>query len=176
VLVAGATSVPGIPLLGELNARGHEVIGMTSQPARTSAIEQQGAKPVVANVFDARQINTVVGDIQPEVVVPLLTTLPKWGPKRPKDFEPARMLWGQGAPNLVAAAQRAGVRRVVAESVVFAYGYPTSGPQLVDESDPCPASTATPRESCCATAFSTGQGCHTTSCSPGWRSGGRCQP
>jgi nucleoside-diphosphate-sugar epimerase len=138
VLVAGATSVPGIPLLRELNARGHEVIGMTSQPARTSAIEQQGAKPVVANVFDATQINTVVGDIEPEVVVSLLTTLPKWGPKRPKDFEPARKLWSQGAPNLVAAAQRAGVRRVVAESVVFAYGYPTSGPQLVDESDPYP--------------------------------------
>ena len=138
VLVAGATSVPGIPLLRELNARGHEVIGMTSQPARTSEIERQGAKPVVANVFDATQINTVVGDIQPEVVVSLLTTLPKWGPKRPKDFEPARKLWSQGAPNLVAAAQRAGVRRVVAESVVFAYGYPTSGPQLVDESDPYP--------------------------------------
>jgi nucleoside-diphosphate-sugar epimerase len=138
VLVAGATSVPGIPLLRELNARGHDVIGLTSQPARTSQIEQQGAKPVVANVFDAAQINTVVGDIEPEVVVSLLTTLPKWGPKRAKDFEPARKLWGQGAPNLVAAAQRTGVRRVVAESVVFAYGYPTSGPQLVDESDPYP--------------------------------------
>ena len=138
VLVAGATSVPGIPLLRELNARGHDVIGMTSQPARTSQIEQQGAKPVVANVFDAAQLNTVVGDIEPEVVVSLLTTLPKWGPKRAKDFEPAKKLWSQGAPNLVAAAQRAGVRRVVAESVVFAYGYPTSGPQLVDESDPYP--------------------------------------
>jgi nucleoside-diphosphate-sugar epimerase len=138
VLVAGATSVPGIPLLRELNARGHDVIGMTSQPTRTSAIEQQGVKPVVANVFDAAQLNTVVGDIEPEVVVSLLTTLPKWGPKRAKDFEPAQKLWGQGAPNLAAAAQRAGVRRVVAESVVFAYGYPTSGPQLVDESDPYP--------------------------------------
>jgi nucleoside-diphosphate-sugar epimerase len=136
--VAGATSVPGIPLLRELNARGHDVIGMTSQPARTPQIEQQGAKPAVANVFDATQINTVVGDIEPEVVVSLLTTLPKWGPKRAKDFEPAKKLWSQGAGNLVAAAQRAGVRRVVAESVVFAYGYPTSGPQLVDESDPYP--------------------------------------
>jgi nucleoside-diphosphate-sugar epimerase len=138
ILVAGATSVPGIPLLRELSARGHDVIGMTSQPARTPQIEQQGAKPAVANVFDATQINTVVGDIEPEVVVSLLTTLPKWGPKRAKDFEPAKKLWSQGAGNLVAAAQRAGVRRVVAESVVFAYGYPTSGPLLVDESDPYP--------------------------------------
>jgi nucleoside-diphosphate-sugar epimerase len=138
VLVAGATSVPGIPLLRELNARGHDVVGLTSQPAKTSQIEQEGAKPVVANVFDAAQIESVVGDIEPEVVVSLLTTLPKWGPKRPKDFEPARKLWGRGAPNLVAAAQRAGVRRVVAESVIFAYGYPTAGPAVMDETDPYP--------------------------------------
>ena len=138
VLVAGATSVPGIPLLRELNARGHDVVGLTSQAAKTSQVEQQGAKPVVANVFDAEQIDKVVADIGPEVVVSLLTTLPKWGPKRPKDFEPARKLWGHGAPNLVAAAQRAGVRRVVAESVVFAYGYPSTGPALVDETDPYP--------------------------------------
>jgi len=72
------------------------------------------------------------------VVVSLLTTLPKWGPKRPKDFEPARKLWSRGAPNLVAAAQRAGVRRVVAESVIFAYGYPSAGPPVMDETDPYP--------------------------------------
>jgi nucleoside-diphosphate-sugar epimerase len=30
------------------------------------------------------------------------------------------------------------VRRVVAESVVFAYGYPTSGPPLLDETHPYP--------------------------------------
>jgi nucleoside-diphosphate-sugar epimerase len=138
VLVAGATSVPGIPLLRELNSRGHEVIGMTSTASKTSHIESAGAKPVVADVFDADEIEKTVADIGPEVVVSLLTTLPKWGPKRPKDFEPARKLWGIGAPNLVRAAARAGVRRVVAESVVFAYGYPTSGPLMADETDPYP--------------------------------------
>jgi len=138
VLVAGATSVPGIPLLRELNARGHDVVGLTSQSAKTPRIEEAGAKPVVADVFDAGRIEAVVADIEPEVVVSLLTTLPNWGPKRAKDFEPAKKLWSQGAGNLVAAAQRAGVRRVVAESVVFAYGYPTSGPAMFDESDPYP--------------------------------------
>jgi nucleoside-diphosphate-sugar epimerase len=138
VLVAGATSVPGLPLLRELNARGHDVVGLTRQSEKTPQIEQAGAKPVVADVFDADQINTVVADIEPEVVVSLLTTLPKRGPMRIKDFEPARALWSRGAPNLVAAAQRAGVRRVVAESVIFAYGYPTTGPALMDETDPYP--------------------------------------
>ncbi|HTI74230.1 MAG TPA: NAD(P)-dependent oxidoreductase, partial [Mycobacterium sp.] len=138
VLVAGATSVPGLPLLRELNARGHDVVGLTRQSTKTPQIEQAGAKPMVADVFDAEQIARVVADIEPEVVISLLTTLPKRGPMRVKDFEPARALWSRGAPNLVAAAQRAGVRRVVAESVIFAYGYPTRGPALMDESDPYP--------------------------------------
>jgi nucleoside-diphosphate-sugar epimerase len=138
VLVAGATSVPGLPLLRELNSRGHEVIGVTRSSAKTPQIEATGAKPVVADVFDADEIDKVVADIEPEAVVSLLTTLPKRGPMRVKDFEPARALWGRGASNLVRAAQRAGVRRVVAESVIFAYGYPTSGPPMMEESDPYP--------------------------------------
>lgn len=138
VLVAGATSVPGLPLLRECNARGHDVIGLTRSSSKTSQIEAAGAKPVVADVFDAAQIDKVVADYEPEVVVSLLTTLPKRGPMRLKDFEPARKLWGRGAPNLVAAAQRAGVRRVVAESVMFAYGYAPTGPAVRDETDPYP--------------------------------------
>ncbi len=138
VLVAGATSVPGLPLLRELNARGHQVVGVTRSSSKASEIESAGAKPVVADVFNAAEIDKVVADIGPEVVVSLLTTLPKWGPKRPKDFKPARKLWSRGAPNLVAAAQHAGVRRVVAESVIFAYGYPTAGPAVIDETDPYP--------------------------------------
>ena len=138
VLVAGATSVPGLPLLRELTARGHEVIGLTRSSSKTAPIHAAGARPVVADVFDADDIDKVVADVGPEVVVSLLTTLPKWGPKRPKDFEPARILWSTGASNLVAAAQHAGVRRIVAESVIFAYGYPTTGPVVMDETDPYP--------------------------------------
>ncbi|BBX89209.1 NAD(P)-dependent oxidoreductase [Mycolicibacterium boenickei] len=138
VLVAGATSVPGIPLLRELNARGHEVIGVTRSSGKTAQISAAGAKPVVADVLDAGQIDSAMAEFAPEAVVSLLTTLPKLGPKRMKDFEPARELWSRGAGNLVAAAQRAGVRRVVAESVIFAYGYGSTGPRLIDESDPYP--------------------------------------
>ncbi|MGV0644362.1 NAD(P)-dependent oxidoreductase [Mycolicibacterium sp. XJ2546] len=138
VLVAGATSVPGLPLLRELGARGHDVVGMTRSPAKTAEIASTGAQPVVCDVFDAAETDAVVADIRPDVVISLLTTLPKRGPMRVKDFEPARTLWGSGAPNLVRAAQRAGVRRVVAESVIFAYGYPATGSALMDETDPYP--------------------------------------
>ena len=138
VLVAGATSVPGLPLVRELTARGHDVVGLTRSSSKASDVEAAGGRPVVADVFDAAAIARVVSDIEPEAVVSLLTTLPKWGPMRAKDFEPARKLWSSGASNLVAAAQGAGVRRVVAESVIFAYGYPSNGPALMDETDPCP--------------------------------------
>lgn len=138
VLVAGATSVPGLPLLRELQTRGHEVVGLTRAQAKTAQIAESGAKPVLADVFDAAQISSIVGDFAPEVVVSLLTTLPRRGPMRMRDFEPARALWSRGVPNLVAAAQRAGVRRIVAESVIFAYGYAPTGPAMLDESDPYP--------------------------------------
>ena len=139
VLVAGATSVPGLPLLRELNARGHDVVGLSRQLAKTPQIEQAGAKPVVADVFDAAQIDSVVADIEPEVVVSLLTTLPKRGPMRVKDFEPARELWSRGAPNLVTAAQRAGVRRVVAESVIFAHDWGSAHGRVRPVSGPTPS-------------------------------------
>ena len=138
VLVAGATSVPGLP-----PAAGTEVPrprGRRADPivVQSSQIDAAGARSAVADVFDTDDIDKAVADIGPEVVVSLLTTLPKWGPKRPKDFEPAKRLWSTGASNLVGAAQRAGVRRIVAESVIFAYGYPTTGPDLMDETDPYP--------------------------------------
>ena len=138
VLVAGATSVPGVPLLRELTSRGHEVVGLTRSSSKTAQIATAGAKPMVVDVFDADGVDKAVADVGPEVVVSLLTTLPKRGPMRVRDFEPARKLWGLGAPNLLAAAQRAGVRRIVAESVIFAYGYSASGPALMDESNPYP--------------------------------------
>jgi nucleoside-diphosphate-sugar epimerase len=152
VLVAGATSVPGLPLLRELTARGHEVVGLTRSSSKASEIEAAGRKPVVADVFDADEIDTVVADIEPEVVS-LLTTLPKWGPKRPKDFEPAKKLWSTAASNLVGAAQRAGVGRIVAESVVFEHS-DTEGIVL-------------------RYGLFTGRACRTTKCSSASRSGGR---
>ncbi|WP_232006071.1 NAD(P)-dependent oxidoreductase [Mycobacterium sp. 852013-50091_SCH5140682] len=138
VLVAGATSVPGVPLLRELGERGHEVIGVTRSPAKAHEISAHGAKPVVADVLDTAQITAVVHEFTPDAVVSLLTTLPKLGPIRIKDFEPAKRLWSRGAGNLLAAAQQAGVPRVIAESVIFGYGYGATGPALMDETDPYP--------------------------------------
>jgi nucleoside-diphosphate-sugar epimerase len=138
VLVAGATSVPGIPVVKALIAGGHEVVGLTRSPSKGAAVAAAGGTPVVGDVLDADQITDIIGTVAPDAVIALLTTLPKYGPMQLWQFKPAIRLWRDGATNLLAAAQQAGVRRVVAESVVFAYGYGPLGSVPLDESDPYP--------------------------------------
>lgn len=137
VLVAGATSVPGIPVIRELVTQGYDVVGVTRSVGKTSQVEKAGARPIVGDVFDKQKIGAIVSDESPEVVISLLTTLPKNGPLRMGSFKNAIKLWGEGVPNLLAAAQRSGCRRMIAESMIFAYGYGQWSEPL-DESDPNP--------------------------------------
>ncbi len=137
VLVAGATSVPGIPVVRELVAAGHDVVGVTRSASKVGVVEETGARCIVGDVFDKEQITALVSEVSPEVVISLLTTLPKNGPLRISSFDNAIELWGKGVPNLLAAAQAAGCRRIVAESVIFAYGYGQWSEPL-DETDPNP--------------------------------------
>lgn len=137
VLVAGATSVPGIPVIRELVAAGHDVVGVTRSAGKVGVVEEAGARCVVGDVFDKEQIAALVAEASPEVVISLLTTLPKNGPLRIGSFDNAIELWGKGVPNLLAAAQEAGCRRIVVESVIFAYGYGRWSEPL-EESDPNP--------------------------------------
>jgi len=135
VLVAGATSVFGLPLTEALQGAGHEVCGLTRSQARAEEIERRGAAPVIADVFDRDRLSSVLAAAEPEAVISLLITLPKNGPLRPSQVHPNLRLWAEGVPNLIAAAQRAGTRRFLAESFVFAYGYGQYGPELLTEGD-----------------------------------------
>jgi nucleoside-diphosphate-sugar epimerase len=136
VLVAGATSVFGLPLMEELRAAGHEVWGLTRSRARASSrIEQGGAGSVIADVFDGDGLSVAVAEAKPDAVISLLITLPKHGPLRASQAHPNLRLWGEGVPNLIAAARNAGARRFVAESFVFAYGYGQYGPEPLSEDD-----------------------------------------
>lgn len=135
VLVAGATSVFGMPLIEALQDAGHQVCGLTRSRARAEKIERCGASSVIADVFDKEGIDVAVAAAEPDAVVSLLITLPKNGPLRPSQVHPNLRLWGEGVPNLLAAARHAGARRFLAESFVFAYGYGQYGPQPLTEDD-----------------------------------------
>lgn len=133
VLVAGATSVLGLPLLKELREAGHEVSGLTRSLAKIPEIERMGGSAVIADVYDGEGLETALAGVEPEAVISLLVTLPKNGPLRASQVHPNLRLWDEGVPNLIAAASQAGAQRFIAESVLFAYGYGQYGPEPLTE-------------------------------------------
>src|SRR5918912_1532348 len=138
VFVAGATGALGIPVLRQLAARGHEVVGMTRSNSKRALIEQFGARAVVVDALDARALTQAVREAAPTHVLHLLTALPKNGPLRPKDVAATNVLRIQGTANLLQAAIAAGVQRVVAESYAYVYGYGDHGARPLTEADPPP--------------------------------------
>jgi nucleoside-diphosphate-sugar epimerase len=136
VFVAGATGVIGRSLLPKLVHQGHEVVGTTRKEERTGLIRELGAEAVVADAFDADGLRRAVADAQPEVVIHELTDIPSSiDPKRfTEHFERNNRLRREGTRNLVGAAQAAGARRMIAQSIAFVYRY--GGGVLHTEADP----------------------------------------
>jgi nucleoside-diphosphate-sugar epimerase len=131
VFVAGATGALGVPLVRTLVARGAEVTGLTHSPAKASLIRDLGATPAVADALDADGLRVAVAECAPDAVVHVLTALPKRGPLRVSELAATNRVRIQGTANLVEAAVAAGASRLVAESVVLAYG--ETGDATADE-------------------------------------------
>jgi nucleoside-diphosphate-sugar epimerase len=125
VFLAGATGVIGRRLIPQLLAAGHQVTGMTRSPEKFELLRALGAEPVQADALDARELREAVGAAQPDAIVHQLTSLPKRINPRTlrRDLAVNDRLRDDGTRDLMAAAQAAGVKRIVAQSIAFAY-YP----------------------------------------------------
>jgi len=136
VFVAGATGAIGRPLLPALRAAGHQPIAMTRSPERAAALSGQGVETVVCDAYDAAGLTRAVADARPERVVHLLTDLPEHIDMRRFEQQTASTgrLRSEGTRNLIAAAQAAGARGIVAESIAFVYA--PSGEPVKDEDAP----------------------------------------
>jgi nucleoside-diphosphate-sugar epimerase len=104
ILLAGSTGVIGRHLEPLLTDSGHEVIGL----ARSGA-------PVAADVLDAGAVTAAVRDTRPDVIMHQLTSLSGG------DLAANARLRRVGTRNLVDAARAFGVRRVIAQSIAWAY-------------------------------------------------------
>jgi 2-alkyl-3-oxoalkanoate reductase len=135
VFVAGATGAIGRPLVDQLVEAGHEVTGTTRSPVRAEAIERAGAKAVVCDAIMAEPLRRAVYEAWPEVVIHQLTALPERIEPRKRDlYAKTNELRTVGTRNLLAASRAAGARRIICQSIAFAYT-PVGGP-IKDEGDP----------------------------------------
>jgi len=123
VFLAGATGAVGTALVPLLLEAGYTVYGSTRNAERADALRALGVQPVVIDVFDAAALQAALTAIGPWAVLHQLTDLPK-------DLDPARMadaavrnarVRTEGTRNLVAAALAAGAKRLVAQSIAWAY-------------------------------------------------------
>ncbi|MEV8515414.1 NAD(P)-dependent oxidoreductase [Dactylosporangium sp. NPDC051484] len=115
IFVAGAHGAVGRLLVPRLLADGHEVIGTSRGEAGVRALAGLGASGVQVDVYDRAALTTAVTTAAPDVVVHQLTDLAGGNPA-----DNARIR-REGTRNLVDAAKAAGVRRLVVQSIAWAY-------------------------------------------------------
>ncbi len=135
IFVAGGTGAIGRPLVAALAAAGHEVTVFSRHAGKVAALGVPDVVPAVGDAFDAASLTRAVQDASPEVVINQLTNLARSAnPITVKrGFDRTSRLRREVAGTLVRAAAAAGARRVVAQSISFAYA---PGPGVRTEADP----------------------------------------
>jgi nucleoside-diphosphate-sugar epimerase len=134
VFLAGAAGAIGRRLVPLLLEAGHDVTGTTRSGEKASELKARGVTAVVVDVYDVAALRDAIMRAQPDVVMHQLTDLPKaLDPAQPRNFGGNMRLRIEGTANLVAAAQAAGARRFIAQSIAFAYA---PGPEPHAETDP----------------------------------------
>jgi nucleoside-diphosphate-sugar epimerase len=123
IFLAGAAGAIGRPLTRLLVQAGHHVTGTTRSAGKAEALRQFGAKPVIVDVFDADTLAAAVLAARPDIVIHQLTDLPPAvDPARMAEFSHRNArIRKEGTANLVKAALAAGTRRLIGQSIAWAY-------------------------------------------------------
>jgi nucleoside-diphosphate-sugar epimerase len=140
VFIAGATGVIGARLTPLLLAAGYTVHALTRDAAKARDLEARGVHATAGDIFDALAVRDAVARAQPELVVHQLTDLPQ---SRDDRGDPAALARNarirvEGTQHLVDAALACGTKRMLAQSIAFAYA---EGPEPHVESDPLDSAT-----------------------------------
>jgi nucleoside-diphosphate-sugar epimerase len=115
IFFAGGTGAIGRVTVPLLLQRGHRVTVMTRDPARTAALLPPEVDLVAGDVFDAARTADLMTAAGAELVMHQLTDLTRGDPAANARIRV------EGSRNLVDAALAAGVARIVAQSIAWAY-------------------------------------------------------
>jgi nucleoside-diphosphate-sugar epimerase len=96
-----------------------------------------GAEAFECDALDPAALSAVVGRAEPEVIVNELTAIPAAiNPRKiVEQFAQTNLLRREGTANLMAAAEKHGARRLISQSIAFAYA-PTADGSTWTEEDP----------------------------------------
>lgn len=137
IFLAGSTGVIGRSLIPMLVQKGHEVFGMIRSESNVEMIQEMGGKPVVADAFDRDNVYAVLNEIKPDVVIHQLTSL------NSGDVNENARIRKEGTRNLVDAAICTGVKKIIAQSISWAY---EPGNTLATEETPLDINAPLPRK------------------------------
>ncbi|MET9971235.1 NAD(P)-dependent oxidoreductase [Streptomyces sp. NPDC006356] len=125
VLLAGAGGVLGRHITRALTEAGHKVTGLGRGPRNDLQADLMN-RDALLRAVDGHRFDTVIH---------AATALRK-PPMRHRDMYATDALRTDGTAHLIEAAQATGARRLVAESMVFGYGYGDHGAQVITEDAP----------------------------------------
>jgi len=111
ILIAGATGVLGRATLPHLHR--HELAGLTRSEEKLESVRELGAQPFLCDVYDYEALLRVAELFRPRIVANFLTALSSGS------AEANSRVRREGGANLLNAAEAAGARRLVVESVAF---------------------------------------------------------
>ncbi len=142
VFVTGATGAIGGHAIPALVAAGHQVTALARTPDKAAVLTVQGATPCAVSLFDRVALTEAFGGH--DAVANLTTAIPS--PRNfmlPGAWSANERVRREGSAAVAAAAQAAGVPRLVQELITFLY--PSRGDAWIDEDvapDPFPLAEA----------------------------------
>jgi nucleoside-diphosphate-sugar epimerase len=138
VFVAGATGLVGRRVIELLLDRDDvdEVCGISRHEEAAKPLQDAGAGIAIADAFDGEMLRGVFATAQPDVVINQLTALPDRVDRTHavEQFAANDRIRIEGTRNLVIAARAVGAKRLIAQSIAFAYA--PEGERVVDEDAP----------------------------------------
>ncbi|WP_281287356.1 NAD-dependent epimerase/dehydratase family protein [Aeromicrobium ginsengisoli] len=120
VFLTGASGVMGRSSIAALHLAGHEVVGLARTPQSAAQIAATGAETCLGDVFD---LDAMAAGMQGcDAVANLATKVPVGtGALRPGSLKAIDRIRLHGSRVVTEAAQRAGVERIIQQSLSFMY-------------------------------------------------------